>query len=125
MTDIDLATRLETISSDLRNLVGDHLKLIAYADALKSEAAFIRDPQEAKESEFEFQKAALVARGLDPKLHIPVPATPSEVTDQETMAADGIEPTTAVEIEPEVDTTTDDGTYAQPLGDLTKSEGNA
>lgn len=73
MTDIDLATRLETISADLRNLVGDHLKLIAYADALKSEAANIRDPQAAKESEFEFQKAALVARGLDPKLHQPVP----------------------------------------------------
>lgn len=74
MTDIDLATRLETISADLRNLVGDHLKLIAYSDALKSEAAFIRDPQAAKESEFEFQKAALVARGLDPKLHQPVSA---------------------------------------------------
>lgn len=51
MTDEDFAARLKAIAAQCRDSVGDHLKLIRFADSLDEEAAGILTPPVEPEPE--------------------------------------------------------------------------
>lgn len=85
MTDEDLASRLKSLAIQLRNCVGDHLKLLKLADSLDAEAADILDPPATepvsqKEAEAIANYDALIARGHDPAITRPVEIEPEPKT---------------------------------------------